>query len=407
MTKVPKKAPRPVRVVHIITLLELGGAQGNTIHTVTHLSQPEFEAHLWSGQGAYWDNRLDPRLKQEKRLRFFRLLVRPIHPLFDVLVIVQLWWQLKLLRPDIVHTHSSKAGIVGRIAARLARVPVVVHTVHGFGFNDRQRPWVRRLFVTLERFTAQLSDRLIFVSESNRDEAQHLGIGDRDRSVLIRSGVPLQKIRMEAAGASREKTLADLEIPSGASVITTIGAFKPQKNLRDFFTIARSLTGLYPELYFLIIGDGDLRPVLEALRREWGLEKRLKMPGWRHDVPACLAATSVFVLTSLWEGLPRALVEALALGVPSVCYDADGVRDLLSKGGGILIKRGDVSTAVSRIQDLLEHRPVAETLRTKGISLITDDYDIDAMVRRQEELYRTLVRQVVQRGKPTWTRIVE
>ena len=184
----------------------------------------------------------------------------------------------------ILHTHSSKAGILGRIAARLAGVPIVIHTFHGFGFNDQQKPWIRSFFIWLERKIAPLATKLVFVSKSNEDEAQALKIGRPDQYVLIRSGVPLAaRIAETAKQTNRNSVRSTLHIPLDAQLVTTIGAFKPQKNLADFVRMAALTAKTNPKVHFLIIGDGAQREDLQKLAREQNVLTRLTMPGWRED----------------------------------------------------------------------------------------------------------------------------
>lgn len=381
---------RPV-VVHLITLLELGGAQGNTLYTVRHLDPSRFDAHLWCGRGGYWDRVALQDFSADKRLSFFDRLVRPVRPLKDLLVIYDLYRKLKEVHPDILHTHSSKAGIVGRIAGHWAGVPVIIHTFHGFGFNDQQKPWTRALFVALERLTARLSTKLIFVSESNRDEAQQKKIGTPSQYYVIRSGVPLKSIKDRAAAADVHKVREELGVPPDAELITTVGPFKPQKNLTDFINVAHAVVKKHPKSYFVAIGDGELRPKLESQIKALGLGGRVLLPGWKENIPEILAASHIFCLTSLWEGLPRSMVEAMAAGRPSVCYETDGVKDLLHKGGGEIIAQKDVLAMTKAISTLIENEKHWHARSLEAQSLITSDFDIDVMVRQQEDLYGALL----------------
>jgi glycosyltransferase involved in cell wall biosynthesis len=314
-----------------------------------------------------------------------------VHPLKDLLVIFDLYRQFKKMRPTVLHTHSSKAGIVGRIAGRLARVPVIIHTFHGFGFNDQQKPWVKAFYVALERFTARLSTKLIFVSESNREEALQKKIGDPSQYLVIRSGVPLKTIKERAANADADKVRTELGVPRDVQLITTVGPFKPQKNLMDFIRVAKIVTAAHPKSCFVAIGDGELRPQLEAQIKALGLEGRVFLPGWKENIPEILAASKIFCLTSLWEGLPRSMLEAMAAGRPSVCYETDGVKDLLRRGGGQIIPQKDTAAMAAAIEKLLvnENEWNARSLESKR--LITSDFDIDVMVRQQEDLYASLL----------------
>ena len=380
-----------LKVVHLVTLLELGGAQGNTIHTVRSLDPNRFDAHLWCGRGGYWDSDVEADLGKQGRLAFIANLVRPVRPLSDVLAVIELYRRLRSERPDILHTHSSKAGILGRIAARLAGVPIVVHTFHGFGFNDRQSFLVRRLYVALERWTARFSSRLVFVSDSNWKEAERRKIGDPARYTLIRSGVPLQRLAQIKLSADRIGVRADLRLPADARIVVTISAFKPQKNLTDFLELADRVAQERNDAYFVLIGDGELRPLLERQIGELKLNARTRLPGWVKEPARILAAADVFVLTSLWEGLPRALVESMALGVPAVCYRADGVADLLSQEDEIR-PRGDLDGLAASVLRLLRDPDAARKMAASQGSRITRDYDIVEMVRQQEMLYLDLRR---------------
>lgn len=380
---------RVANVVHLITLLELGGAQGNTIHTVRHLNPIRFYAQLWAGKGAFWDLEMEKSLGA--RLRFFPCLLRQVSPIKDFRAMLSLRTALIKERPDILHTHSSKAGILGRIAGRLAKIPVVVHTYHGFGFNDQQKPWTRWLFVLLERWTAAMATRLIFVSRANLDTARRLGIGRESQYVLIRSGIPLRGHIEKAHRADRDKIKSILGIPSSSSIVTTIGPFKLQKNTKDFLLMARELLKRKETVHFLIVGDGEERDALMNQQKELGLTENVHFLGWRDDIPQLLAATDVFAMTSLWEGLPRAMVEAMALGIPAVCYDTDGVRDLLNQGGGILIRQGDTAHMASIIYTILEDAHLRSDLSGEAKQLIGQEFDIDDMVRQQESLYATLL----------------
>ncbi len=382
-----KSLPKKIKIVQLITLLELGGAQGNTIYTADHLDPNIFETHLWAGRGAFWDNEVERKWIHTGRLKFFSRLKRSIHPLFDILVILELARALKELRPDIIHTHSSKAGIVGRIAAKLAGVPQMIHTYHGFGFNKYQKFWTRVLFIGLEKLCAHFSSKLIFVSQANLDEAATLKIGQQEQYVLIRSGIQIRHVVNKAAATDREKGKLSLGLSSGP-VISTIGAFKPQKNLLEFVEAAKEILLTVPDAHFLIIGDGVQRGLIDARIAAYKLQDRIILLGWRQDIPALLALTDVFVLTSLWEGLPRALVEAMILGIPSVCYDTDGVHDILGLKGGYIVPHGSWKLAAIKISGILRNKDEFDRLSREAKSVITEEFDIDYMVRKLDELYR-------------------
>lgn len=381
-----------MKIIHLITLLELGGAQGNTLTTVQRLSADVFEAHLWCGKGAYWDREAEATLGAKGRLRFFPSLVRPVHPGRDLLALIQLTIALIREKPDILHTHSSKAGILGRVAGWLAGVPVRIHTFHGFGFNDQQNWVTRRFFVLLERFVARLTHILIFVSEANRDLARSLGIGSPGRYRLIRSGISVSRLLKSIESSDGAALRRSLNIPEKCSVITTIGAFKPQKNILDFVSVARTLIRTDRNVVFLIIGDGQLRPAVEEAVRSGELTDHVRLLGWVDDVGPYLAISDVFVLTSLWEGLPRALVEALVLNRLSVCYKTDGVQDLADNRSLVIVPQKNTVEMAEKIGTNIRNRAAKPFNFADVNTSLAHEFDIDTMVKAQEALYKTFLK---------------
>jgi len=375
------------KVVHLVTRLDLGGAQQNTLHTVRHLDRRAYEPVLVCGPGGMLDGEAvaDPSL----RTVFVDSLRREISPLHDLLALLELTKLLLAERPAVIHTHSSKAGILGRLAGALAGVPVIVHTYHGFGFHDRQQAPVKALYVFLERLCARFTDALIFVSKSNIAYASAHGIAAGE-PVLIRSGVRL-------AGLPAPVDAAKLKMSAGVGMhkllVVSVGNLKPQKNAADFVTAAAAVLEEVPEARFVFLGDGPQRRPLEARAFALGLEGKVLFLGWRRDAAQWLAAADAFVLTSLWEGLPRSLVEAMKSGLPCVCYATDGVTDLIKDGvNGLCVEPGDAAGLAARLTALLKDEPRRKELGAAAAAAIGPEFDIDGMVRAQEALYERLLR---------------
>ncbi|HAZ08034.1 MAG TPA: glycosyltransferase family 1 protein [Elusimicrobia bacterium] len=377
-----------VKVAHVVTRLDMGGAQQNTLYTVRHLDPVRFEALLVCGEGGYFDEEV--RHDREVRTIFLDSLVREVSLPRDLLALLELRRLFAAERPDVVHTHSSKAGILGRLAAALAGVPVIVHTYHGFGFHDRQSPCVKAVYVLLERLCALVTTRLVFVSRANADYAARHGIRGAAEGVVLRSGVRLADFPAKVDAATL-KTSAG--IGRRQPLVISIGNLKPQKNAGDFVAVAAKVAARVPEARFVFIGDGPLRRELEAKAFALGLEGKLLFLGWRRDGAQWLAAADVFALTSLWEGLPRSLVEAMKTGLPPICYAVDGVVDLIRDAeNGFLVEPANTELFAERLARLLQDEDLRRRLGAAAARSIGPEFDIDGMVRSQETLYDRLLR---------------
>jgi glycosyltransferase involved in cell wall biosynthesis len=377
----------PHAVCHIITKLELGGAQENTLFTVSHLDPARFRPILITGEPGL----LDADARKLPGVEFHQIpsLVRELHPWSDLRALLALAWLLRRLKPSIVHTHSSKAGIVGRLAARLAGVPVIIHSIHGFGFTRYQSPPVQRALIALECLAARITTRFFAVSEANRRLGVALGLFAEDRCSVVRSGVDLAAIRNTGVDTTAKKR--ELGLEPGRPVVGMVAPMKPQKAPLDFVRVAARVAAKQPDAQFLFVGDGELRDAMEAEIARLDLAKSFRLAGWRRDVPALMRCLDVFVLTSLWEGLPRVYLEALASGVPVVGTRVDGVPEVVRDGvNGYLLAPEDVQGLAERVLALLANPTLAADMGKRGESL-PPEFDIHDMVRRQEEEYERLL----------------
>jgi len=371
-----------LRIAHIITQLELGGAQQNTLYTIAHLNTETYEPILICGSGGILD---DEAKAGSWPTYFVPTLVRPVRPWQDVIAGIKIYKLLRKIKPHVVHTHSSKAGIIGRIAAYFAGVPVIIHTFHGFGFTPGQPEWMQRLFIQAERLCAHLSTHLVFVSEDNQEEALALGITGEKPTSLIRSGILIQET--PRSPAIRE----ELGIASTAWIVLSVGNFKPQKNPMDLVKTAKAILTQDSTIHFVFVGDGELRSSVEEAAQKEGIAQNLHFMGWRKDIPQILAASDSFLLTSLWEGLPRAIVEASVARVPSVAYAVNGVKDILKEGEtGFPIPPHQFELAAEKLLWLKNHPEEARRIGQKARARVETEFNIDNMVRQQENLYKSL-----------------
>ena len=371
-----------IRVLLAITRLELGGAQRVVLHTARELDRRDFDVALAWGPG----DRLDDEALSIPELERFPVpaLVRPVAPISDLRALKSLRAAVRSFRPHVVHTHSSKAGILGRLAARLEGVPAV-HTVHGYGFTPLQSVPKRFAFRSAEKIMARFTDCFVTVSERDRRRGIEMGLFSSEKVRLIRAAIDLGRFRGAAGGdAVRERLGVPLDVP----LVTQIGNFKPQKAPLDFVRLAATVLERHRGVWFTMVGDGPQRRPAEQLADELGVTDRIIFAGWWDDVPGLLAATTVSVLTSRHEGLPCSVIESLAAGVPVVATEVDGTVEVVRSGdNGFLAEAGDIGGLAEAVSRLLAdpdlRQRMAESAR-EGL----EDFNQALMVRRQEDLYR-------------------
>ena len=379
------------RVLHIITRLIVGGAQENTIASVERVDPTRFDSRLWIGpETGAEGSLLEDARRRGLNVRIIPRLVRRISPFDDL---VSMWHMVRMLRRrrfDLVHTHSSKAGITGRVAARLAGVPAVVHTVHGWGFHEHMHPLLRGFYVWLERAMVPLSDRLVAVSHRTTDIGLTAAIGERSSYDMIRSGIPTARFHPDAdVGRSVRRSL---DIGEDDIVIGSVGRLSPQKNPADFVELARLVRERSERATFVYVGDGPMRDEIFQLAREKGVGEHIRFLGIRHDVPDLLRAFDIFVLTSLWEGLPRVIPQALATGVPVVAYNVSGIEEAIREGvNGHLVQPGAVRDAAQIVADLAIDDERRRAVSVRALETFDPAFTEDGMVESLETLYSSLL----------------
>jgi glycosyltransferase involved in cell wall biosynthesis len=387
-----------IKVVHIITKLELGGAQENTLFTVKHLDRHSYEPVLISGtEGILVD---EARTLKDVKVHLIPELTREIRPFKDVRALFTMRRILRKLQQEgtrestgmlpqiIVHTHSSKAGILGRWAARLAGIRCIVHSVHGFSFNDFQPSLVRAFYIFLERITARITTCFIAVSNANREEGIVNGIFTDNNVNLIRSGIDIGSFQVRTSDrVTMRKTLGvDERVP----LVAMIACFKPQKAPLDFIRVAKLVLDEIHDVQFLLVGDGVLRPAIEKLIRELEIRDKMLLAGWRRDIPAIMQSIDLLVLTSLWEGLPRVLPEAMASGIPVVATKVNGSPEAVQDGvNGYLLPPRAITLMAQKVIQLVQDPRKARAMGEKGRELV-QAFDIWKMVKQQETLYANL-----------------
>ena len=381
----------PIRVVECITRLIVGGAQETTLLTAALLDRSRFTCEVISGPQTGSEGELfTEAAARGVTVHLEPTLVREVHPWKDVRAVANLTAFFRRHRPDIVHTHSSKAGVVGRIAARRAGVPHVVHTVHGWGFHPRQSWAERTLYQAVERWCAPMSDRLIVVAEPNREQGLRLGIGTPGQYRLIRSGIEVEQYR--APAGTRERVRASLGLADGQFVFGSVGRLSPQKAPADLVHAFARVVHEHPEAHLLLVGDGPLRGEVESLIARLGVSGHATLLGLRRDVSDLMSAFDAFVLASRWEGLPRTIPQAMAAGLPVIATRVDGAPDAVRDGEtGCLVPPADVGALADGMAQLIADPDRSRTLGRAGRARV-HDFSAGRMVVELEALYEELVR---------------
>ncbi len=372
------------KVLHIITQLELGGAQKNVLDILSRLDQKRFQIHLISSNGLLTKEAASiPGLN----LTLLPFLRRNPNPIFDLAAFLAIIFYIRRNKIQVVHTHSSKAGILGRWAARAAGVRVIIHTVHGWGFHDYFKSFFNDLYIFMERLTARITTKLIVVSEGDIQKGLANKIGSKDQYLVVRCGIDWPAF--DASRAQKDDIRRSLGIKEDDLVVEMVACLKPQKNPLDFVRSAGLILKENPRVKFFLAGDGALRSSVERAVIREGMDKSFFMLGWRKDIAGLMSVCDVFVLTSLWEGLPLVLLEAMSSSKPIVAYDTGGASEVVKDGvNGFLVRPKDFRALASKISLLLDNDERRLRMGKFGRNMICGGaFEFSSMMARLSSLY--------------------
>jgi glycosyltransferase involved in cell wall biosynthesis len=376
-----------LRVLHVITRLIRGGADENTVSTVEGVDHERFDSEILAGCCTEIEG-----FSSEIRRRTTVLpeLVRDPHPLKDLVALVKMVGIIQRGRYDIVHTHTAKAGFLGRVAARIAGVPHVVHTVHGVTFHEHVNPLVRRAYVLLEKVGARLCEVMITVGEDVKQKYLAEAIGRRDQYVTIPSGIdlaPFQAAR-ESPADRREAQRRAFGFGPEDVVVGVVSRLEPRKGHRFLIDAIARLAPDFPDLKALVVVEGPQRGELEDRVRRAGLAERFVFAGYREDIAQVIATFDVAVLTSLWEGLPRVLVQYAMLERPTVTFAVEGASEIVEDGrSGYIVEPKNVDELVDRLRRLVVNAPDRLTFGRRARQRVEERWSVDLMVERISRLY--------------------
>ncbi len=382
-----------MKIIHIITRLIVGGAQQNTIASCA--AQVAAGHQVWLVYGPIYGpegSLLDDARKSGATLIEIKSMRRAILPVHDLICYRGLRKLIRQIKPDIVHTHSSKAGIVGRAAAwkeKRSGKPAVIHTVHGLPFHDRQNRIVRGFYICIERWASKRCDRVIGVTQAMIDTFAVNRIGKHKQYSVIPSGIALSAF-VPSSLEQREMNRRELCIPPDAPVVGLLARLDPLKGQDDLLDILPRLRERYPDIRILFVGGGWHGDALRTRVTREGLSDNVIFTGLvpPAKVPAMLGVMDVNTLPSYQEGQPRTLVQALLCGVPIIGYDAGGIGEVcIDRKTGRLVPVGDRVALANAILWILDQPDQGRVLAEQGREYAQERFDLRYMIQRLDEVY--------------------
>ena len=385
------------KILHIITRLDMGGSAQNTLLTCLHLSR-EYEMILVCGISQESNMTDSERTAVERQLEEAKRcgvkvvtvpsLVRRISPISDILALYDLTRLIHKEKPDVVHTHTSKAGILGRLAARIAGVPTIVHTPHGHVFFGHFGPMVSRIFLWIEKLFAPLTDRIVALTSGESRDYIDLNVYPSEKLVTIHSGVDVEKFSQVPDGAVEKKR--SIGLSQDGLVVGFIGWLLPIKGPMHLIRAMAKVWQAHEDTNLLFIGKGDLDVELRAEAMKISANGKINFLGWRSDIDEIMPIMDILVLPSLNEGMGRVLVEAMAAGKPIVASSVGGIPDLVQHNhNGLLVPPGDEKALAEAILEIINNPAKAKMMGEHGRALC-HQFSLEAMVKEIDALYMEL-----------------
>ncbi|MEE9239654.1 MAG: glycosyltransferase family 4 protein [bacterium] len=378
-----------MKILHIITRLDRGGSADNTLLSCIGQRRRGHEVTLMSGTGTTEDSPLKDTAGEEGvKLVLLPSLVRAISPLRDLKA---LWSCCRIIRSgkyDVIHTHTSKAGILGRLAARISGGCRVVHTPHGHVFYGYFGRLKTKVFIRAERIMARWTDAIVTLTDHEAEEHLENGIGRREQFVTVFSGIPMKNAPGPESGRNKSSLRFALGLPHEGPLIVSVGRLEPIKDHGTLIEAFARVTQKYPGAHLVLAGEGELAATHETLADNLGLRGRISFLGWRNDVGELLEAADLFVLPSINEGMGRAVVEAMRAGLAVVATNVGGVPAIVEDGvTGLLVPPGDPASLTAAIKRLISHPALRVAMGEAG-RLKASEFSDEAMIHQLESVYQ-------------------
>ena len=385
------------KILHIITRLDMGGSAQNTLLTCHKLAR-KYEMVLVHGLSQESNMTDSEREAVEEQIESARVkgvgivavpsLVRRISPASDILALYDLVRIIQKEKPDIVHTHTSKAGIIGRLAAKITKVPYIVHTPHGHVFYGHFGPLLSRIFIWIEKLFSFFTDRMITLTEGEKKDYIERSLCPPEKLFKIHSGVDIEKFKRVPVSAVEKKR--SLGLAQNGLVVGFIGWLLPIKGPMHLLKAMEDVWQDYEDIVLVFIGKGDLDVDLRTAALKASTNGRVNFLGWRNDIDEIMPIFDIFVLPSLNEGMGRVLVEAMAAGKPVVASNVGGIPDLVQNDiNGLLVPPGDEKALAASIKQLINN-PVQAKLMGQHGRVLCNQFSVEEMVEKIDNLYQEL-----------------
>lgn len=327
---------------------------------------------------------------RQKGIRVFNIpIARRINPVSDFISLLKLYKLIKKEKFDIVHTATSKAGFIGRLAAHLAKTPVIIHTVYELPQNSAKNPCLKLFYRVLERVSAKWADKLITISMPNANQILREKITSQDKLALIPNGIDIEKFNIKIDKSKKKK---ELGLESGFKVIGTVGRLEPVKGHKYLLEAAEYVIKRFPQAVFLIIGEGYLKDKLREAVKAKNIEKNVIMLGFREDLTEILHTLDIYVSASLWEGFGVAIAEAMACGLPVVTTGVGGTADFAADGvTALVVPPANPRALGNAITDLLGNPSKAASLGRNAREKIKNEFSEELMIEKSWVVYKEFI----------------
>jgi len=389
-----------MKIVHIITRLILGGAQENTLITCKLLAQRGHDVTLITGPAIGPEGELFNQTKNEKyNVIVVPKLIRAICPLCDPISYFQIKRLLGRLKPDIVHTHSAKAGILGRFAAHSLKgkwgesLPAIVHTIHGLAFHPYQSKWLNKFYIAVEKSAAKRTDSFISVADAMTEQALAAGIGEREKYVTSYSAIEEDDFLKPIPEEERKSFRLKYGIPEDAIVLVTIARLFMLKGHKYIIESAKQLSKQYDNAVWLFVGDGNLADHFKEQVQQLGLAEKVKFTGLLSpsQIPLAIQSSDILVHCSLREGLARTLPQAMLCSKPAISFDVDGAKEVVNENTGRLIQPENIEQLINACAELIEDKELRDRLGRTGREFVKEKFAPEKMVDTIEAVYGKLL----------------